>query len=198
MTPEQKIRNKLISTVGHNLPKGRFLLQPIETNTVGVPDFYLVYLLFSDCGLITTKYRTCWIETKTLDYNVDKFQLTWALRHSAAGGETVICTLIQLDKLTPSIRRTFAELTALASHHPTTANQPPSPSRYKPATQPQPTGTGQQPPNTAEQPVNASNHNRSGLYIINFNNKMLDYSTLGRYIEKERPTLAALEDWLKT
>lgn len=83
MTPEQKLRNKFTTTVKSILPKGRYLLQPVETNTVGVPDFYLAW-----------NSKSTWIETKTTDYVVDRFQYSWASRHSATGNTAYILTLI--------------------------------------------------------------------------------------------------------
>ena len=204
MTPEQKLRNKLTSTIGHVLPKGSFLLQPVETNTVGVPDFYFSYSLPSDCGLITVKHKSCWIETKTLDYEVDKFQMNWYHRHAAAGGRTVLCTLIQLDKLPPKQRANFQQLINLTNkNHPNNPTQTPFPGHTATLQQPQ-THTPIQPaqPIPKSTPTRSDNHpqqgqkSNSGLYILSFDPKQLDYSTLGSYIQKERPALVALEDWL--
>jgi len=188
MTPEQKLRNKLTSTIGHVLPKGSFLLQPVETNTVGVPDFYFSYSLPSDCGLITIKHKTAWIETKTLDYEVDKFQMNWYHRHAAAGGRTVLCTIIQLDKLPTKTRAIFQQLTA-------PNNRPQTPFPATTATLQQPQTHTPNPTPTTLHPSTPTRSN-SGLYILSFDPKQLDYSTLGSYIQKERPALVALEDWL--
>jgi hypothetical protein len=201
MTPEQRLRSKLTSTIGHVLPKGSFLLQPVETNTVGVPDFYLAYVIGSQLYHKTDrteayylKSRSCWIETKTLDYNVDKFQMNWYHRHAATGGDTVLCTLIQLDKLPPKQRANFQQLVNLTNkNHPNNPTQTPFPGH---------TATLQQPQTTTPNPTPTTLHpstptrSNSGLYILNFDPKQLDYSTLGSYIQKERPALVALEDWL--
>lgn len=139
MTPEQRIRNQLTNELKKILPKGRYLLQPIETNTVGVPDFYLAY-----------NSKSLWIETKDLNYSLDKFQFTWQQNHARTGNSTVLLTAIQPHQQ--------------AQHH------VPIPA--------------------------ATPHNSSSLYSVPYSSKILDYSTLGAYIRKERPLLAALYDVL--
>jgi len=135
MTPEQKIRNQLTNELKSILPKGRYLLQSVETNTVGVPDFYLAY-----------NSRSLWIEVKDLTYQLDRFQLNWATTHARTGCSTILLTSIQ-------------------AHHAAQHNIP------LPA----------QPPN-----------NKSTLYSVPYSSNILEYSTLGRYIEKERPVLTGL------
>ena len=152
MTPEQKLRLKFSNTLTKILPKGRFLLQAVETNTVGVPDFYLSYSL-DQCKT----NRTLWIETKTTDYVVDRFQYTWASRHTQTGGATYILTHI------------------------------PTPTAYRHATSPQA-------PTLPRQPLPPSSP--SGLYLLSFDGKMLDYPTLGKFIKQQRPQLRSLESFL--
>lgn len=149
MTPEQKLRTKFDTLLKKTLPKGRYLLQSIETNTVGVPDFYLAYY----------NKPPCWIETKTTDYKIDRFQMNWAHTHLAAGQPTYILTHIP--------------------GHTTTRQQPPT-----------------IPPSLAHTPQTSSAS--SGLYILLFDSKMLDSSTLGSYIRKEQPRMVALEHFLLT
>ena len=152
MTPEQVIRGQLKQVCTKILPKGRFLLQPIETNTVGVHDFYLTYSL--DQGKTN---HTVWLETKTTDYKVDRFQLNWSHLLANTGTASYVLTHI------------------------------PTPTAYHHATSPQA-------PTLPRQPLPPSSP--SGLYLLSFDGKMLDYSTLGGYISKEKPAMLALEDYL--
>jgi hypothetical protein len=85
MTPEQTLRNHFQQRLKKMLPKGRYLLQPIETNTIGVPDFYLSWLV----GIYPAQL---WIETKTTEYVLDRFQLNWALLHARTGQPTMLLT----------------------------------------------------------------------------------------------------------
>jgi hypothetical protein len=161
MTPEQKIRAKLSLTCAKILPKGRFLLQPVETNTVGVPDFYLSYSL--DQGKTN---RSLWLETKTTEYVVDRFQYTWALRHATTGAQTFILSHL------PNRPRQTAIRSPTTGHHATSPHAPTPPAQPQPPSSP------------------------SGLYLLSFDSKMLDYSTLGRYITQESPQLRAFEDYI--
>lgn len=145
MTPEQQLRKSFERELIRLLPKGSYLLQPVETNTVGVPDFYLAYRRYG-----RGEPRSLWIETKTTDYKVDKFQVNWHITHNKTGNKTVILTAIQ-------------------------AHQQPQPAQHRATPTPKP---------------------RASLYALTATSKMLDYPTLGRYIEKEQPRLVALEDLL--
>ena len=146
MTPEQKVRQKLTNLIKRTLPKGRYVLQPIETNQVGVPDFYFIY-----------NGQSMWFETKTTDYRADPYQCNWASTHQKAGGITYVITHIPAPP---------------AAHQ-----QPHTP-----------------PPNQPPTPTYSSSP--SGLYALLFDSKMLDHSTLGRYINADRPQLRAMEDLL--
>lgn len=148
MTPEDKLRLHLTNTLKCILPKGRYVLQPIETKQIGVPDFYFAY-----------NNKSLWIETKTTDYVVDCFQRNWAAAHQKAGGKTYVLTRI------PTLPA------YLRLPHPTIPNQWHTPT---------------------------CSSSSSSLYLLPFDDKMLDHSTLGIYIKAERPSMTALEDFLDT
>ena len=148
MTPEEKLRQRVTNTLKRILPKGRYVLQPIETKQVGVPDFYFCF-----------NSHTMWFETKTTDYVVNPFQYNWASTHAKACGKTHVLTHIPAP---PAYLRT---------PHPTLPNQWHTPQ---------------------------CSHSSSGLYLLPFDAKMTDYSTLGRYINAERPRLRALEHLLES
>jgi len=85
-TPEQKLHARLKSKLATLLPKGRWMLQRIETSTgSGVPDNYF-----------STNGYSCWLETKTQDYKVTSEQLNWHHVHELTGGETFVIT--EVDK----------------------------------------------------------------------------------------------------
>jgi hypothetical protein len=86
MTPEQKLHAKLKTQLTKFLPKGRWMLQRIETSTgSGVPDNY-----FSFNGF------TCWLETKTQEYEVTPEQINWSHAHDLTGGIAYVVT--EVDK----------------------------------------------------------------------------------------------------
>ena len=161
MTPEQKIRQQLTNTLKRILPKGRYVLQPIETNQVGVPDFYFMF-----------NGHAMWFETKTVDYRLDPYQYNWASTHAKAGGRCFVVTRLPPTKTSPQ------PPTKPALGQPTTAHQQPQP----------------HPPTPTHPHTKPSTP--TGLHLLPFDAKMLDYSTLGAYIKKERPSLSALEDLL--
>ena len=81
-TPEQKLHAKLKTQLNKFLPKGRWMLQRIETSTgSGVPDNY-----FSFNGF------TCWLETKTQEYKVTTEQLNWSHAHNLTNGKAWVVT----------------------------------------------------------------------------------------------------------
>jgi hypothetical protein len=85
-TPEQRLHNRLKRELIKVLPKGKFMLQRIETSTgSGVPDCY-----FSFAG------RSCWLETKTQVYKISFEQLNWNQVHKLTGGKAWVVT--EVDK----------------------------------------------------------------------------------------------------
>jgi len=87
MTPEQKLHAKLKSQLSKFLPKGRWMLQRIETSTgSGVPDNY-----FSFAG------QSCWLETKTQEYKVTTEQLNWSHAHNLTNGKAWVVTEYNKD-----------------------------------------------------------------------------------------------------
>lgn len=200
MTPEQQLRKQFERELIRLLPKGSYLLQPVETNAVGVPDYYLAYdasrLQQSTKDIVrvngqpameqsskrsSKQPRSLWIETKTTDYKVDKFQVNWHIRHTNLGCKTVILTLIDQSK---------TNILTGAQIPPNNTQQTPSRTALQPPQQAQPTQPipqAQPKPRAIPQPV---------LFALLATSKMLDYPTLGRYIEKEQPILVALEDLL--
>jgi hypothetical protein len=81
-TPEQKLHAKLKTQLTNLLPKGRWMLQRIETSTgSGVPDCY-----FSFAG------QSCWLETKTKEYKVTPEQINWQHAHALTGGKAWVVT----------------------------------------------------------------------------------------------------------
>jgi hypothetical protein len=81
-TPEQKLHAKLKTQLNKSLPKGRWMLQRIETSTgSGVPDNYFSFAGFS-----------CWLETKTQEYKVTTEQINWQHAHALTGGKAWVVT----------------------------------------------------------------------------------------------------------
>jgi hypothetical protein len=92
MTPEQKLHAKLKTQLTKFLPKGRWMLQRIETSTgSGVPDCY-----FSCQREISSnnesKGHSCWLETKTQEYKVTPEQINWQHTHALTGGNAWVVT----------------------------------------------------------------------------------------------------------
>lgn len=103
MTPEQRLYNRLSSWCKSNLPRGRYVLQRIETSTaVGIPDVYFC-----------TQGKSCWLETKTLDYQVDIYQSNWAWKHQLAGGVTWIVTEIDNELVGLKFEDTMVDYSSL-------------------------------------------------------------------------------------
>ena len=163
MTPEEKLRQRVTNTLKRILPKGRYVLQPIETKQVGVPDFYFCF-----------NSHTMWFETKTVDYVVDTYQYNWASTHAKAGGIAFVLTHLPPTKTTPQPPNQ-THLGRPTTTHQQAQPRPPTPTHHH--------TTGSSP---------------TGLYLLPFDAKMTDYSTLGRYIKNEEPSMTALENLLNS
>jgi hypothetical protein len=104
MTPEQKIHAKLKSQLSKLLPKGRWMLQRIETSTgSGVPDCYFACQrgmpsnddqrgMPSNDDQRGTSHFNCWLETKTQEYKVTSEQINWSHAHALTGGKAWVVT----------------------------------------------------------------------------------------------------------
>ena len=89
MSPEQKIYATLKTAIEKSHAKGTFRLQRIETSTAtGVPDVYFRHKNFA-----------CWLETKTMSYEVSKEQYAWASIEKMAGGRCWVVTTNKLGQL---------------------------------------------------------------------------------------------------
>ena len=172
-TPEQKVHSALKSLLARSLPKGRWILQRIETSTgTGIPDCY--------CSLLVNEQHTdLWIETKTLEYKVSDQQLNWASAHWLTGGLTYVCTRI---KYTPATR---PALPAASSTMPAHAN--PYPQLLELLKTPSTQGI-------------TNSTNRKGqeqLVFLAFDDKMRSHSTLGVYLRRFNPEMLPVADWVQ-
>jgi hypothetical protein len=97
-TPEQKLHAKLKRELTKLLPKGKWMLQRIETSTgSGVPDCYFSFSGHSSSKIDEKQSFTCWLETKTRAYKVSKEQINWQHVHSLTGGKAWIVTEFNSD-----------------------------------------------------------------------------------------------------
>jgi hypothetical protein len=96
MTPEQKLHAKLKTQLTNFLPKGRWMLQRIETSTgSGVPDCYFSYAHVDESYRLSNvvyKNYSCWLETKTKEYKVTPEQINWQHAHALTGGKAWVVT----------------------------------------------------------------------------------------------------------
>lgn len=84
-TPEQRIYNQLVSTLGKLLPRGRFFIQRIENAvSIGMPDLVVLY-----------NGQTYWVETKTTKYRLSEAQWAWFSRSSLCGVPVVLVTVVE-------------------------------------------------------------------------------------------------------
>jgi hypothetical protein len=176
--PELLIYQSLRSLFTKHLPKGRWLLQRIETSTgTGIPDCY--------CSLlINERHLNLWIETKTTEYKVSNEQLNWAYQHTLSGGLTYIVTRINQAK-------------TAAKNAPTTAHNPPNASSNLPThANPYPAllllGSNSLQP--YEQLINAQR--KDELVFLSFDDRMRECSTLGVYLRRFNPDVLLVSDWV--
>lgn len=182
-TPEQKVHSALKSLFVRSLPKGRWILQRIETSTGnGIPDNYFNL----------RNWGSMWVETKTTEYNASIDQLNWASVHWLTGGLTYIVTRIKCAQI-PAKQG--------IKHTPTTAsNGPFSPSTTVRNSAPYPTllellKTPQNNPiQSYYQFVN--NRQKGDLVFLSFDDRMRDCSTLGSYMRKYDPDVLLVNDWV--
>lgn len=206
--PEQRLKSRFASLLGRKLQKGSFMLQLIETGTgVGVPDIYLSFdfsRMTSDKqreqGRMTSENRsvdnpavtkfdecqnadhcTMWIEAKTLDYKVDRFQLNWAKLHWKAGGLTYILTTM------PAPGKAKRLQSGILQGSPGLQTNLPHTNPYH--NKLDPLGSFAYPTVDLLPKVfinlfdpNTSNKKEGDLILISFDDAMLDYSSLGRYL----------------
>ncbi len=169
------------------------MLQRIETSTAsGVPDVY-----FSVNGF------NCWLETKTLDYEVTSQQVNWSTAHGKTGGKTYLITYAPDAPQAPQQRSTNKTHTLAPPQYPEQLQGRPISAEtaqrdVKAGTQVRDGSTGRSLTGEYYDWENPSRKIRGKqLVILEFTNTIDDYSTLGAYIKKEKPHMEALEDWLK-
>ena len=187
--PEQLIYASLRSLFTRTLPKGRWLLQRIETSTgTGIPDIYC-----SVCGL------SLWIETKTTEFEVSNEQLNWAHQHALTGGLTYIVTRVTTGKIPAK---------TTLKHTPTTAHNPPNASSSIPthatlypqlpellevAKTKQDLGIV-----SYDQLTNSPmKKGQETLIFLTFEDRMRECSTLGSYLRKFNPDVLPIDTWLE-
>ena len=185
-TPEQNIHSALKSLFTRSLPKGRWMLQRIETSTgTGIPDNY-----FNLNG-----WGSMWIETKTVAYVVSNDQLNWAFGHKLTGGLTYIVTRVAGSKTTAkhgikhaagtghNLPAACSNVPAHATTYPTLLNLAKTPLdngivSYDQLTQ-TPMKKGQE-----------------TLVFLSFDNRMRECSTLGVYLRRFNPDVLPVETWV--
>lgn len=184
-TPEQKVHSALKSLFVRSLPKGRWILQRIETSTGnGIPDNYFNLL----------NWGSMWIETKTTEYNASTDQLNWASVHWLTGGLTYIVTRIKCAQI-PAKQG--------VKHTPTTRPRAPTAcSNPQPYVTPypqllelqngSPTGIV-----SYDQLINSTQKkSQETLIFLAFDDRMRECSTLGSYLRKFNPDVLPVSDWL--
>ncbi len=177
-TPERNVHSALKSLFTRTLPKGRWMLQRIETSTgTGIPDCYFSFL-----------NNQMWIETKTVDYKVSHEQLNWAYANTLAGGKTWVITRIK--------------------HTPTTAHNGPTACSNVPtrtSTYPTLLGLFKTPAIPVDNGIISYDQltntpmkkDRETLVFLSFDDRMRECSTLGAYLRKFNPDVLPVEVWLK-
>lgn len=183
-TPEQKVHSALKSLLASRLPKGRWLLQRIETSTgTGIPDNYFSLL----------NWGSMWIETKTVDYIVSHEQLNWAYQHALTGGLTYIVTRVSAAKTTiKHTPTTRPRAPSASSNIPThTLTYPALLNLYKMPAIPVDNGivSYDQLTNTPQK------KSQETLIFLAFDDRMRECSTLGSYLRKFNPDVLPVESW---
>jgi hypothetical protein len=211
MTPEQKLFNDLKSVVTSILPKGRWMLQRIETSTAsGIPDIYFSAAVASsqDQSMVGGSSSqqsagsnfTCWLETKTLDYKVTSQQVNWSAAHGKTHGKTYLITYAPDAPHAQPQRSTNKTHATVPANYPEWLQGRPISSetaqRDAKATTNGPDGrlTGEY-YDWERSPVKGQRSKQ--LVILEFTDTIDNHGTLGAYIKKERPHMEALEGWLK-
>lgn len=181
--PELLIYQSLRSLFTKHLPKGRWMLQRIETSTgVGIPDCY--------CSLyIDGRHINLWIETKTTEYKVSNEQLNWAATHWRTGGLTYIVTRIATSQTAPNLPIKHTHTTA--HNPPTTCSNIPTHTNPYPALLTLLTGGGDRPFISAPK-----QKGQETLIFLSFDDRMRECSTLGSYLRKFNPDFIPVESWL--
>lgn len=172
--PELLIYSTLRSLLTRSLPKGRWILQRIETSTgTGIPDCYFSYL-----------NNQMWIETKTTEYVVSHEQLNWAYANTLAGGKTYLVTRIKHTATTAS-NGPFSPST-------TVRNSVPYPTLLELLKTPSTQGII-----SYDQLTNSTQKKgQETLVFLSFDDRMRECSTLGSYLRKFNPDVLPVETWL--
>lgn len=179
-TPEQKIFFQLKSAFTKSLPKGRWMLQRIETSTgTGIPDVY--------CSIANGPQL--WLETKTTEYKVSNEQLNWVSSAWLTDTPSFIVTLAtpaQNATKTGQINAPYAPLAWLTAC-----------SNHAPQANPYPTNPELTAPGQNKAPVKKT---RPGLELIllAFDERMRDCSSLGVYLRRFNPPSLLVSEWLVT
>ena len=195
-TPEQNVHSALKSLFTRTLPRGRWMLQRIETSTgTGIPDNYFSFQRTSSLkdGV------SMWIETKTVAYKASNDQLNWASSHWLTGGLTYIVTRVAGSKTTAKQG---------IKHTPTTAHNSPTACSNAPAyTSTYPTllellnGVCKQQDNciTSYDQLTDSiqKKGQETIVFLSFDDRMRECSTLGAYLRKFNPDVLPVETWVQ-
>lgn len=173
--PELLIYSALRSLLARSLPKGRWILQRIETSTgVGIPDCY--------CSLLVNEQHVdLWIETKTTEYVVSNEQLNWAATHWRAGGLTYIISRI---KHAPTTRPRTPNASSMVLTQATLY-----PQLLKLCKTPLDNGI-----QSYDQLINSSKRKgQETLIFLSFDDRMRECSTLGAYLRKFNPDVLEVQ-----
>ena len=175
-TPEQKVHSALKSLFTRSLPKGRWMLQRIETSTgTGIPDNYF--------SLLNEQHVDLWIETKTVDYKVSNEQLNWATTHWRAGGLTYLVTRIKHTPTTrPNRPNVSSNIPTHTSTYPQLLNGINNGRDCGIISYDQLTST----------PMKKG---QETLIFLTFDDRMRECSTLGSYLRKFNPDVLPVEIW---
>lgn len=167
MRPEDKLITKFTSHIAQVLPKGSYLLQPIETWQTGVHDAFFCFSsrTRAEAHDALTSWAT-WLEFKTHDYNVSPEQLNWARALWRAGFPSYILTYEAPFSANTEITQgaKFEQDTEITQ------------------------GAKFAPIQLANQFGFVEMLSGSGMTLVEFDFTMADYSSLGRYLKtKKRP-----------
>ena len=179
-TPEQKVHSALKSLFVRTLPKGRWILQRIETSTgTGIPD---IYFSFAN--------NQMWIETKTVDYKVSNEQLNWAATQWRANGQTWVITRI---KHTP---KTHPRTLTTCSNTLTYATPYPQLPELQNGSHTSIVSYDQLINSVDKTSFTNMKKGQETLIFLSFDDRMRECSTLGSYLRKFNPDVLPVHDWL--
>jgi hypothetical protein len=183
--PELLIYQSLRGMFSKHFPKGRWILQRIETSTgVGIPDIYFSLL-------VNEQHMNMWIETKTVDYVVSNEQLNWAYQHTLTGGLTYIVTRINTAQIPAKSGINNPATTAYSTPN-LTSNILAHPTLY-----PQLHELCNGPYTQCENITNERKKGQETLVFLSFDDRMRECSSLGVYIRRFNPPMLEVGHWAR-